>query len=563
MAKEVENTKKKTGIGVRLNKGYAIVIVMMVISGVVGIVCLALLENSLNRFVNGSNKADTAVKTCRIDSNIAARNIREMYIDHDKNNYAAYLAKVNEKTAAIGEQLEVLKGTGLIEESLFNQYEEKLNAWCQIGYEIMDLIQAGKDEEAREKIVNECAPALDEVIALSLQLDGVTGELMQSSERTATIIFWVAVVAIVTLIVIAVIAAKRIGDKIIKSIIQPLQEVEEVSRQLSMGNLHTHIDYSGEDEIGIMARNLESAIATLSEYVEDISSHMNQFCEGDFRVEPKSEWLGDFVAILQSFRNFEENMTDTVRGIQAASDQVDSGAEQVSQSANELAQGASEQASITQELIATIETVSAQVADNAKNAKGISKDVENAADAIDNSNEKMKEMVGSMDEIDQTSRQISKIIDTINSIASQTNLLALNASIEAARAGEAGRGFAVVADQVSVLAAQSAEAAKESNVLIESSVEAVAKGMVIAKDTAQQLEEVADAARNVTREVGKVADDLEAQTEAFEQINAGVDRINDVVQTNSATSEECAAASEEMSSQASMLAGMVSKFRVH
>ncbi|MGN0306625.1 MAG: methyl-accepting chemotaxis protein [Lachnospiraceae bacterium] len=563
MAKEVENTKKKTGIGARLNKGYAIVIVMMVISGVVGIACLALLENSLNRFVNGSSKADTAVKMCRIDSNIAARNIREMYIDHDKNNYAAYIAKVDEKTASIGEQLEVLKGTGLIEESLFNQYEEKLNTWCQIGYEIMDLIQAGQDEEAREKIVNECAPALDEVIALSLQLDEITGELIQSSERTATIVFWVAVVAIVALIVIAVIAAKRIGDKIIKSITQPLEEVEEVSKQLSMGNLHTHIDYSGEDEIGVMARNLESAIATLSEYVEDISSHMNQFCEGDFRVNPKSEWLGDFVAILQAFRNFEENMADTVHGIQGASDQVDSGAEQVSQSAIELAQGASDQASITQELIATIETVSAQVADNAKNAKGISKDVENAADAIENSNEKMKEMVDSMDEIDQTSRQISKIIDTINSIASQTNLLALNASIEAARAGEAGRGFAVVADQVSVLAAQSAEAAKESNVLIESSVEAVAKGMVIAKDTAQQLEEVADAARNVTREVSKVADDLEAQTEAFEQINAGVDRINDVVQTNSATSEECAAASEEMSSQASMLAGMVSKFKVH
>ena len=91
----------------------------------------------------------------------------------------------------------------------------------------------------------------------------------------------------------------------------------------------------------------------------------------------------------------------------------------------------------------------------------------------------MQEMLQSMEEIGESSKQIRQIIDTINSIASQTNLLALNASIEAARAGEAGRGFAVVADQVSLLAAQSAQAAKESNVLIASSLAAVEKGHFI------------------------------------------------------------------------------------
>ena len=564
MAKEVQEKKisnKASGIGARLNKGYLIVIVMMIISGVVGIISLALLNRSLNSFVNGSNLADTAVKICRIDVNIAARNVREMLIDEDTSKWPNYRAKVDEKTANIGEQIKILKETGMLEESIVQEYETKLNNWCEIGYEIMDLIESGKHDEAKKQIVERCAPALEEVINLGIEMDSLTNEMMQESTQEAATIFMIALITIILLIIVAVIAAQRIGNSIIRSITVPLREVEDVSRELARGNLHANISYEEEDEIGSMATNMESAILTLRSYVDDISTHMEQFCQGDFRVKPQSEWLGDFKAILQSFKDFEKNMADTVNGIKAASDQVDSGAEQVSQSANELAQGASDQASITEELIATVETISQQIADNAKNAKAISKDVENAGIAIDNSNVKMQEMVDSMDEIDQTSRQISKIIDTINSIASQTNLLALNASIEAARAGEAGRGFAVVADQVSVLAAQSAVAAKESNVLIESSVEAVAKGMVIAKDTARQLEDVAEAARAVTVEVSRVADALEAQTEAFEQINTGVEHINDVVQTNSATSEECAAASEEMSSQASMLADLVAQFK--
>ena len=565
MAKEVQENEKRnkaSGIGVRLNRGYLIVIVMMIISGVVGIIGLFLLNRGMNNFVNGSNLADTAVKYCRIDVNIAARNVREMLLNEDTSKWPAYRAKVEEKTEAIGEQLEILKQTKMLEESVVQEYEAKLDAWCVIGFEIMDLIEAGKHDEAKEQIVTRCAPALEEVINLGIKMDEMTNQLMNESVQAAATIFMGATVAIVALVVLAVITAKRVGNQIISSITEPLKEVEGVSRQLAKGNLRVNISYEGADEIGSMASNLEDAIRTLRSYVEDISSHMQQFCRGDFRVQPQSEWLGDFMAILQSFKDFEKNMAQTVKGIQAAADQVDSGAGQVSQSANELAQGASDQASITEELIATVETISQQVSDNAQNAKSISKDVENAGIAIDNSNMKMQEMVESMDEIDQTSRQISKIIDTINSIASQTNLLALNASIEAARAGEAGRGFAVVADQVSVLAAQSAEAAKESNVLIESSVEAVAKGMIIAKDTAKQLEEVADVARAVTAEVSRVADALEAQTEAFEQINSGVEHINDVVQTNSATSEECAAASEEMSSQASMLAELVEQFKV-
>ena len=539
-----------------------VVIALMVVSGIVGIIGLTILKSGLNDFVNGSNKADTAVKICRIDINIAARNIREMALNDDVSSYAGYRQKVDEKLDDVGVELESLKETGLISDELYQKYVDVITAWGEVGYDIMAKIEAGEKEAAIEDILNKCVPALDELIAISQELDAVTDELMQKSVTQSEIIFWIALVAIVIFIVAAIIIAQQIGKRIVATITTPILEIESVAKELTEGNLHSTIDYRSQDEIGHLAHDLRKAIRILGTYVDDISKAMGEFANGNFVVQPEVEWRGDFKAILDAFMMFEESMADTVKGIRRAAEQVESGAGQVSDSASELAEGATEQASITEELAATIETVSEQVASSAESAKGISKQVEKAGVEIVNGNEKVKEMVQSMGEINNASQEIRKIIDTINDIASQTNLLALNASIEAARAGEAGKGFAVVADQVSVLASQSANAAHESTLLIESSMQAVEKGIVIADETAKQLETVVADSRIIAEDVNKAAMALEAQKEAFQQINEGVDHINDVVQTNSATSEECAAASQEMNSQATMLKEVIEKFKI-
>lgn len=546
----------------RLNFGYRVVIILMIISGIFSMIGLGTLYVNLNNYVNGSQRADTAVKVCRIDVNVAARNIREMVLNDDKSTYDTYKQTVEDNLNEIGTELEAMEATGLIDEELYNRYADALTDWGGIGYKIIAEVEAGNDEAAKEMILTQCAPALDEVVTISKEIDAVTDELKKESLMSSLLSFIGSLVMIVVFIAVAAILASMIGRRIIKSITDPLSEIEMVSKELAAGNLHSQLEYHSEDEIGSLAHSLRKSIRILGSYVDDIARAMTEFSRGNFDVRAEVEWKGDFVGILDSFTLFEKSMADTVKGIQGVANQVKSGAEQVSASSMDLAEGATEQASITEELAATIETVSDQVSRNAENAKEISKKVENVGVEIINGNEKVQEMVKSMSEINEASQEISKIISTINEIASQTNLLALNASIEAARAGEAGKGFAVVADQVSVLAAQSAEAAKESTLLIESSVKAVESGMVIADETAKQLESVVEGSKIITEDVNTVAAALGAQMEAFNQINEGVDHINDVVQTNSATSEECAAASQEMSSQASTLEGLIRKFKV-
>lgn len=558
MFKKFDSMKMKQ----KLNFGYMVVIGLMVISGILSIIGLGVLFGNINSYINGPQRANTAVKTCRININIAARNIREMALNDDESSYESYRVKVEECLAEVDDELKELKATGLIEDELYNRYVEKITNWGTVGYEIIEMIEAGDKDKATQMLLEVCTPSLNELVEISKELDVVTDELearaISGSRRT----FILCVIAILVFVAVAAVAAVVIGKKIITAITTPLAEIETVAKELSAGNLHSNLEYHSDDEIGSLAHSLRKSIRILGSYVDDISRAMNEFSNGNFDVQPEVEWKGDFTGILDAFMLFERSMADTVKGIQRVADQVKNGSEQVSDSATELAEGATEQAGITEELTATIESVSVQVSQNAESARDISRSVENVGVEILHGNQKMGEMVSSMEEIDKASKEIGKIIATINDIASQTNLLALNASIEAARAGEAGKGFAVVADQVSLLAAQSSEAAKESTVLIESSVKAVENGMVIAGETAKQLEHVVNGSKVITGQVNAVADALGAQEEAFKQINAGVDHINEVVQTNAATSEECAAASQEMSSQAGSLEGLIRRFKV-
>ena len=553
---------ENASVSKKLNFGYGFVIALMVLIAIMALSAIISLRKNFVDYINGVDKAYGAVESIRLDINIAARNLREMALRNDSESYESYKQTIDEKMENFDEQLKILENSGLIEDELYGKYVNAVNTWKSIGYSIIDEIEDGDIEGARDRILTECSPALQEQITLAKEINSVLDEELEGTFQKNNLLFYLTLPFMILTPIVSIILAKVIGNKIIISIITPLSEIEEVAKELSRGNLHIQLEYRSDNEMGKLAHNLRKSIRVLGSYVDDITRAMSEFVNGNFTVQPEVEWNGDFITILDAFMSFEKTMAETITGIQVVAEQVGSGAGQVSDSSMDLAQGATDQASVTQELAATVETISTQVLQNTEMTKDISERAVQIGLEIDSGNEKMQKMTSSMREIKNASLEIRGIIDTINDIASQTNLLALNASIEAARAGEAGRGFAVVADQVSVLASQSAEAVKESAALIETSVQSVEKGVLIADETATLLEAIVSSSKEIVEDINQIKNTMEVQADAFGEITKGVDQISSVAQTNAAASEELAANSQEMTSQATMLENLVGKFKV-
>lgn len=351
-------------------------------------------------------------------------------------------------------------------------------------------------------------------------------------------------------------------NTLVETVVNPIREVSGVMQELSQGNLELSIKGTYKGEFGDLGNAVNITIERLHAVVAEISSILSNVSNGNLLIDEVQKFDGNFESISVSLNRIIESLNSTLGEIHTAADQVSVGSIQVADGSQLLAQGATEQASSIEELTASVTQVAAQTKENATNANQANALVLKIKENALQGNGHMGEMLDAMAEINEASANISKVIKVIDDIAFQTNILALNAAVEAARAGQHGKGFAVVAEEVRNLAARSANAAKETTSLIEGSISRAQRGKDIAGDTAKALNEIVEGVSTAADLIAGIAVSSNEQASGISQINIGINQVSDVVQTNSATSEESAAASQELSGQADLLKSLVNQFQI-
>ncbi len=567
MNNKLENltSVKNLSISKKLKKVLIVAIIIISTITVATGVGLMYLKGQLESFVETEYASEISIQETATSILTLARDIRDAYIRAENGeNISSYDQNVKKYVNEITTELEYVYNINKDPEIAreLENFGNNISKWINIGNEILTAINNKDMAKANKLILNDCPEVLDVIIEqVSLIGDKISTNVQDDIQGTTRYI-GIVMIIIIVIIIIGLILITKVVQAIIESISNPVEEIKSAALEMAKGNYDLEIEYTSEDEIGVLADCMREMILFTKDNISNITEVLNKFAEGNFDVEIEDNYIGEFIEIKESLEKIVDSINNTFYDIKIVTEQVKDGSEQVASTAQIISEGAINQAGIIQELIASIGEINEKVKVSTEQANSTNVLTIELGNQIELNNEKMNEMVTAMNKIEESSRNIKSIINTIYSISEQTNLLALNAAIEAARAGESGKGFAVVADEIRKLAEESSVAVKNTEILIEDSISNVNNGKNIADEASEALNAVVGKAKEAVELIGTIAKLTEQGAMSISEVYEGIDQIAEVVESNTAISEESAAASEELSSQSESLQNMIDKFKL-
>lgn len=559
----MEKFLKNKSIGKKLQFTFTAVVLIFVVTMIFAISCIVVINNKIEDFYNRPYVNVVAQMEMRKDVQYVGKQLLwSMTTDNDKETQS-HIEEVTAYSQKVRDNMELLE-RNFINQELLTKLHDAVLELGELRKQVADLALENKNDEALDIFNNEYNDAtlvLQDVLA---DIADFSNDQADTTYHDANALGRVTMIVVIVMAVVCTLFCVYIAKIITKSIQKPVAELEEAAEKLSRGELDAEITYESKDELGGLANSFRLACSFMNSIIRDLNYLLGELATGNFRVKSQdvNAYRGDFAGVLQSMRVLVDNLDDTLKQINEGSNQVAVGANQMAESAQSLAEGASEQAGAVEELTATIESVSVMAKDSAASARVAAEHTNIAAKDAEEGQKSMQGLVDAMNNINSVSREIQNIIGAIEDIASQTNLLSLNASIEASRAGEAGRGFAVVADQIGKLAADSANSAIETKNLIIKSLTEIENGNLITSKAVEVLENIIKSITEFAEVAKNSSESSDAQAEMLSQIEAGIEQIATVVQSNSAAAQESSATSEELYAQSENLNDLVGKFQL-
>ena len=338
------------------------------------------------------------------------------------------------------------------------------------------------------------------------------------------------------LIVLAGVIAIALGGFIANGFSKTLNGVNGVLHQVEKGDLTTLTKVRRKDEFRTLGECINDVIRSMGSLIRQMKSSSDT-------VSTSAAMLSDNSMKLVSAT---ESMVHAINDIEIAVVQQAEDAEAGLMQMTDLVDRVNELYDNTH----TIEQIAGNTSELVQDGMG---SVDNLREKANATKDVTITVIGDIEKLELEIKSISGILETMSAIAEQTNLLSLNASIEASRAGEFGRGFSVVAYEIRKLSEQSGNASSEIAKIIgrinrqtKTTVQSAQHAESIVSSQEIALSQTISAFQNINKHIVNLSENLNQMVSNVEGIERAKNDTLKSIESISATTEETAAASEEL-----------------
>ena len=496
---------KNMKIGMRLGLGFALVLLVVMVTLAVSVLRMGSLNGGIQVVVEDLFPKTVLENSIIDDVSSVMLSTSDILLTDDVQMRKKKLEVLNAKLKNVADEMAALepKLTSDDEGLMLNSLKDARQQFNDIHGTITKAVAANNIGEAKFILQSEDFASAQATYVNSVKdLIQFQSEEVDEAGKNALAIYTKSRILLAGMAVVSVLLAIAIAAWVSRSVTKPIAQAVDAAHRLSNGDLTVKVQANSNDETGQLLNAIGDMVAKLSQIITDVRISANSLSN--------------------------------------ASDQVNA-------TAQSLSQAASEQAASVEETSASIEEMTASISQNAENAKVTDGMATKAAREATEGGQSVKQTVQAM-------KAIAAKIGIIDDIAYQTNLLALNAAIEAARAGDHGKGFAVVAAEVRKLAERAQVAAREISDVAGNSV-------TLAEQAGSLLDEIVPAINKTSDLVQEIAAASEEQSTGVAQVNTAMNQLNQLTQQNASASEELAATAEEMNSQADQLQDLMEFFK--